>query len=264
MANADVVLTVPSKDNVLPYKTCEAFPPGSAFPPCDRPVRSNRLCDAHNQQRAAGKELGPIRKRRRKMPEYCTFLARDDDSAEPCGLPTVGDGLCNAHYQQRNRRGELVPVHTLRISQEVANQLRQEGRKFCPTCKQVKQLEDFPRSSAQVSGRAPYCAICSADYETAKRFSFVSIAALREFREVRNFQCDICKRRWQEGNQAFHIDHDKRCCQANGKSCGACVRGMLCGFCNTQGLAWYEAVGRFITPIPIFEDYLLRYESTRS
>ncbi|WP_406300141.1 endonuclease VII domain-containing protein [Embleya sp. NBC_00888] len=245
-----------------PYKTCEAFPEGSDYPPCPRPMKLNRLCDAHDQQRRAGKRLGPIRKRRRNLPEFCVFTLEGGELAEPCGKPTISDGYCNAHYQQRARRGKLVPLHTLRISQERVEVLRRQGMKWCPFCKTAKSFEAFP-SGSSVDGCAPYCSPCHADYCTAKRFSFPSVNALCEFRESRDHRCDICKQQWQEGDPAFHIDHDGTCCGRN-RSCGKCVRGYLCQMCNTCGLAWYEAVGRATATIPLFEDYLSRYATRRN
>lgn len=227
-------------------------------------MRSNRLCDAHNQQRAVGKKLGPIRQRRRTMPEFCTFALIDSEPPEKCGLPTVADGYCNGHYQQKKRRGEQAPLHTWRISQNEADELRKQGLKYCPACKVVKPLEEFSRSSVSRSRRATYCGSCMPDYSLMKRFNFPSVAALRHFRESRDFRCDICKRRWEKEERAYHIDHDRSCCASNARSCGKCVRGYLCGFCNTQGLAWYEAVGRTIAVVPIFEEYLARYESSRA
>ncbi|RPF39350.1 endonuclease domain-containing protein [Streptomyces sp. TLI_185] len=244
-------------------KTCEAFPPGtSPYPPCERPIRSNRLCDAHNQQRAAGKELRPIRRRRRTMPEFCTGPGVEG-LGTPCGLPAIGGGLCNAHYQQDKRRGELVPLFQLRISQDEAYALLQADLKRCPACKNVKPLGEFSRSSAQLSGRSTYCAACQPDYVLMKRFNFPSMEAVREFRESRDYRCDICTRQWQEGQGAFHIDHDSTCCPSRGPSCGKCVRGYLCKLCNTQGLSWYELVGRSMAVVPVFEDYLRRYERRR-
>ncbi|SEE58706.1 Recombination endonuclease VII [Streptomyces misionensis] len=243
-------------------KTCEAFPPGtSLYPPCERPMRSNRLCDAHNQQSAAGKELRPIRQRRRTMPEFCSGPGAEESA--PCGLPTIGKGLCNAHYQQDQRGGVLVPLFTLRISQDEASSLLEAGLKRCPACKDVKPLAEFGRSSAQLSGRSTYCAACQPDYVLMKRFKFSSMEAVRQFRESRDHRCDICKRQWQEGESAFHIDHDGACCPSRGPSCGRCVRGYLCHLCNTQGLSWYELVGRSITTVPVFEEYLRRYEHRR-
>lgn len=244
-------------------KTCEAFPPGtSPYPPCERPRRSNRLCDAHNQQSAAGKELRPIRQRRRAMPEFCTGPGAEGPGT-PCGLPAVGRGLCNGHYQQDRRGGELVPLFTLRISQGEAYALLEAGLKRCPACKNVKPLGEFSRSSAQLSGRSSYCVACQPDYVLMKRFKFSSVEAVREFRESRDHRCDVCKRQWQEGEAAFHIDHDSACCPSRGPSCGKCVRGYLCQLCNTQGLSWYELVGRSVAVVPVFEDYLRRYERRR-
>jgi hypothetical protein len=262
-AVTDTLFDIPTETTTPPDKTCTAFPEGSAHPPCLRPIRSNGLCDAHNQQRADGKELGPIRKRRRNKPEFCIFIPDGDESAEPCGLPAIGDGLCNGHYQQKQRGKPLVPLHTLRISQERAEELRSQGMKWCPLCSSAKPFEAFPRKASAIDNCSQYCSPCSADYQIANRFGFPSVDTLREFRESRDYRCDICKRQWQEDGPAFHIDHDGSCCGRN-KSCGKCVRGYLCQMCNTCGVAWYETVGRPIATIPVFEDYLSQYETRRA
>lgn len=30
----------------------------------------------------------------------------------------------------------------------------------------------------------------------------------------------------------FHVDHDHACCPDKGRSCGKCIRGLLCPGCN--------------------------------
>lgn len=54
------------------------------------------------------------------------------------------------------------------------------------------------------------------------------------------------------GNQRFHVDHDHDCCSGD-YSCGRCIRGLLCHWCNTalglideepEKLLVYLAVGK--------------------
>lgn len=40
------------------------------------------------------------------------------------------------------------------------------------------------------------------------------------------------------GQHTWHVDHDHACCSAN-TSCGECVRGILCGKCNT-GIGMFD------------------------
>lgn len=39
--------------------------------------------------------------------------------------------------------------------------------------------------------------------------------------------------------EAYAVDHDHACCPIKGKSCGRCVRGLLCSRCN-NGLSFIE------------------------
>jgi len=47
-------------------------------------------------------------------------------------------------------------------------------------------------------------------------------------------KCAICDSPRNRGNGTrFHIDHDHNCCPT-GRGCENCVRGLLCGVCNTM------------------------------
>ena len=48
--------------------------------------------------------------------------------------------------------------------------------------------------------------------------------------------CRLCQE--PPGAEPLHVDHDHSCC-ATKKTCGRCVRGLLCRRCNTL-LGWYE------------------------
>lgn len=50
--------------------------------------------------------------------------------------------------------------------------------------------------------------------------------------EAQNGGCAVCGSKVPGGPGRFHVDHDHMCCPS-GKSCGRCVRGLLCIQCNT-------------------------------
>lgn len=47
--------------------------------------------------------------------------------------------------------------------------------------------------------------------------------------------CAICG----EEPEVWHVDHDHKCCDGNGRNCGKCVRSLLCMNCN-QGLGQFR------------------------
>lgn len=54
-----------------------------------------------------------------------------------------------------------------------------------------------------------------------------------EILDSQNGVCAICKKHPEEGKRLV-IDHDHACCPEKGKSCGECIRGLLCSDCNSR------------------------------
>lgn len=49
--------------------------------------------------------------------------------------------------------------------------------------------------------------------------------------EEQDYACAMCPTLFEDGDPVF-IDHDHNCCEDEKRSCGRCVRGLLCLRCN--------------------------------
>jgi hypothetical protein len=48
---------------------------------------------------------------------------------------------------------------------------------------------------------------------------------------TQGYACGMCRRPFEDG-QLIHVDHDHGCCPQKNRSCGKCLRGLLCHACN--------------------------------
>lgn len=120
-----------------------------------------------------------------------------------------------------------------------------DGRKTCSLCKINKPVSDFYKRGGNRGGYQAGCRACWAvNFKAAKITD-----PLREFRrylwaayrirpetyyailEAQGGRCAIC-RTDNPGSRRWNIDHDHACCTTPAKSCGKCIRGILCGHCN--------------------------------
>jgi hypothetical protein len=49
--------------------------------------------------------------------------------------------------------------------------------------------------------------------------------------KLQDYGCAMCCEPFEEG-QLIHVDHDHACCRGKNRSCGECIRGLLCHTCN--------------------------------
>ena len=59
----------------------------------------------------------------------------------------------------------------------------------------------------------------------------ITVEQYDEILRIQEYSCAICKTSQNKFNKNLNVDHDHLCCPEK-KSCGRCVRGLLCPSCN--------------------------------
>jgi hypothetical protein len=127
------------------------------------------------------------------------------------------------------------------------------NEKSCSVCKNIKPLEDFCKQPHGKFGRKAQCRVCENEYGKAYfKKSFASNPErywekhlladhhlpLEDYYKLLAEQgglCAICLKPPRQQGRKFRlsVDHDHRCCPSI-KSCGKCIRGLVCHTCNVS------------------------------
>ena len=150
----------------------------------------------------------------------------------------------------------------------------------CTRCKEEKELTEanFKRRKGYAEGFHTWCIDCmnqyNADYQTKDRDERPEFYRAREFaREMKKYGttvewyrdklieqsgiCALCKHLSHHHGtiQRLQVDHSHDCCDLKTKSCGKCLRGLLCADCNIR-LAPVEDVLKQGTIVPLAGTWL--------
>lgn len=190
----------------------------------------------------------------------------------PCTFPDcpnaqryTSTGLCASHYHQKRLTGALRPLARTWAEKDqpcvvcgAALGEAAKGRRYCSGSCQVAASRRRRRGlPAEVScgccgetiamGRKPggklrradtvWCDECLSDPVRLQRFRRYGITQ-QQYDAAMDAGCAICGAR----DRKLHVDHDHSCCPQHGghgpKTCGECVRGLICGPCN-RGLGLF-------------------------
>ena len=108
--------------------------------------------------------------------------------------------------------------------------IRTTTEKQCRICLKVLAFSDFYYRKGR--GYESSCRSCKIynDYKGKLKTYGISIDQYLQLKDKTNGRCYICNK--EELTKRHSIDHDHNCCPGK-KSCGKCIRGILCHQCNT-------------------------------
>lgn len=114
--------------------------------------------------------------------------------------------------------------------ERVANdKVWQHGKKRCSGCKRYQSPEAYCSNKNSKDGLNPRCRDCA--FEDQLRINFKLTSAQYYKMLTDQDGCAICGVESCSTGRRFAVDHDHACCPGT-KSCGECVRSLLCQRCN--------------------------------
>lgn len=158
------------------------------------------------------------------------------------GICPVGDHPFEYVIKCGKKRVYCSTEHQISAnSRRSAARRAQQSVRRCSRCRQEKPQGEFPNPSST------YCRPCHADYARERRAingrdpQYTRIVNLRRYGltlaqfdvllAAQDGRCAICHTD-EPGGQGWHVDHDHACCNTRKRSCGQCLRGILCSRCN--------------------------------
>lgn len=192
-----------------------------SFLGCDGKHQSRGLCASHASQLRRTGELRPLRERHSREGQC---------RVKSCARERFCLGYCAMHYSRLQRRGELGGAQPATADQTARDS---EGRKRCFHCETWKPEGDFGKSKDRRDGLQIICKMCDRARQQGYKYN-LSAAEIADLLESQGGHCAICSATdpaTPSGN--WNVDHDHACCPGR-KSCGQCVRGLLCSRCNVM------------------------------
>lgn len=203
---------------------------------CARPHKSLLYCEMHYQR--AQRNGGPIV----KMTPQGAPARRDDLGRKLCR--TCQKWLDVAEFGKNGRTsdgltGDCMPCSRIlgrsraRVggSRLLATSRDEHGNKYCKDCKHWLPEASFGINRRVVDGLSNNCSNCRSAKSRSNSLMRYYRMTTEQFEAMFSAQGGRCASCRDEFTTKPHIDHDHACCPTE-KSCGDCVRGLLCNRCN--------------------------------
>lgn len=148
---------------------------------------------------------------------------------------------CKECVKERVRR-YYAGLPLLKTAAQLAREQQDLLRvKSCTKCGEAKSFEEFGKSRYTKSGLAAECKQC---HNLRKKAHPRPVSYFRQYAYKIDFpamwaaqdgKCAICTRAMKQSGTSYEsvvVDHDHRCCPNKCRSCGQCVRALICRRCN--------------------------------
>lgn len=189
---------------------------------CEKPALKRGWCDMHYG-----------RWQRNGAPDRIIVKTRSVCSYGPCDRLADAFGLCSAHNDQRVAGKPLTEIRAWRSHLERDS----VGRKLCRACLAWLPEAEFGKNNRHLDGLAYMCRKCNRDKHRLANYG-MTWDQYQAMLTAQDGGCAICGQRCSTG-RLLAVDHDHACCPEASRSCGRCVRGLLCNACN-QGVGKFE------------------------
>lgn len=147
-----------------------------------------------------------------------------------CNKAEHGHGYCGSHAAQIRRGKKTGPLRKYREKAKPTQFVN--GKRMCPRCKETKGPEEYNRNKGRSDGCSAYCRSCCRWVQIEWKYGLTQ----EDYEAIWDYQlrgCAICGTEDPGHKHGFTVDHDHECCDGN-KTCGRCVRGIICSACNQR------------------------------
>lgn len=154
--------------------------------------------------------------------------------------------LCS-HCRVKVRTGQVTLTEQ---STKVRKQaLAPAGKRYCHGCEKYRAVKFFGANKA----RCRRCARVQAHASMLQKTYNITAEDYARIKESQGGKCALC-RRATGASRNLAVDHDHSCCPGR-TSCGKCVRGLLCGRCNSILGHARDEVDYFLRAVSYLQDW---------
>lgn len=206
----------------VPIARKNIYDPICSVDGCERPHDMLGFCNMHAQRVKKNGDPGEV---------GCRRIYKDGSPClvPDCERPVHTKGYCDVHYRRWYKHGDPLggkPPKTQRPE-------TLDGYKWCSRCELIKPLDgNFGYDKRTKDGRGHWCKRCITDAVLIKTYNITLDWYEKTFVE-QGGGCKTCQIALDPLLRVsrLSVDHDHAHCPGP-KSCGECVRGLLCSSCN--------------------------------